>query len=252
MNRIFRLIWSEKLGAFVAASETAKGKGKNSSSASPYNEGPAGGLADKKKDLGEYRKRFRISFSCPEAEDRAELEQFIYISFKRAYGADVKHFMPLLMSLRNAKGDLLAVCGMRSAAAGEKLFLETYLDEPIDIALSKKVGVKVKMEDIVEIGNMAACRPGMARQLIAELTVHLNNIGVGWVIFTANPRLRNTFTRLGICLVPIQYADKSRLDSHTQVRAGTYFGTKPYVMAGNVQEGYPQLLENLRHLEHLP
>lgn len=208
-------------------------------------------MSSKKLALREHGKRFRIAFSGPEAKDRIELEQFIRKSFELAYGAHVRHFMPQLMSLRNGRGELLAVCGLRSAAA-EKLFLETYLDEPIDAVLSAKTGKKVRRDDIIEIGNMAGFRPGMARHLIAVLAAHLHEIGVRWVVFTAVPGLRNAFSRLDMELLPICRADKTRLDAAYQAEWGSYYGAKPFVMAGNLPENYPVLLDNLKLLEPLP
>lgn len=198
-----------------------------------------------------YGKRFHIGFSGPEAEDRQELEHFIYNSFRLAYGAHVHHFMPQLMSLRDAKGELLAVCGLRSAGA-EKLFLEAYLDEPVDRILSGRRNMKVAREDIVEVGNLAGFRPGMGRHLIAVLTAHLHEIGVHWVVFTANAGLRNAFTKLGIELAPICLADRTRLPAECQAGWGSYYGKHPHVMVGNVPESYPILLDNLRLLEPLP
>lgn len=198
-----------------------------------------------------YRRRFRIGFSGPEAEDRRELEQFIHKSFKLAYGAHVHHFMPQLMSLRDAKGELLAVCGLRSAGAG-MLFLEAYLEEPVDRFLTGRAGREIAREDIIEVGNLAAFRPGMGRHLIAVLTAHLHEIGVHWVVFTAIPGLRNAFTKLGIELTPICSADRTRLPSECQAGWGSYYGKNPHVMAGNVPENYPLLLDNLRLLEPLP
>jgi hypothetical protein len=198
-----------------------------------------------------YRKRFHINFSGPDAKDRLELEHFVYQSFKLAYGAHVHHFMPQLMSLRDGRGELLGVCGLRSAGA-EKLFLEAYLDEPIERFLSAGTGRHIMRDDIVEVGNLAAFRPGMGRQLIAVLTAHLHEIGVHWVVFTAIPGLRNAFTKLGIELTPVCPADRARLPEACQAGWGSYYGKNPHVMAGNVPENFPLLLENLRLLEPLP
>lgn len=196
-------------------------------------------------------KRFHVAFSGPEAQDRQEIERFIYDSFRLAYGAHVHHFMPQLMSLRDAKGELLGACGLRSAGA-EKLFLEAYLDEPIDRILAAQAGHPVDRRDIVEVGNLAGFRPGMGRHLIAVLTAHLHEIGVHWVVFTAIPGLRNAFSKLGIALSPICMAEKTRLPSECQAGWGSYYGQNPQVMAGNVPKNYPLLLDNLRLLEPLP
>jgi hypothetical protein len=196
-------------------------------------------------------KRFHVSFSGPEAEDREEIERFIYNSFKLAYGAHVHHFMPQLMSLRDAQGELLGACGLRSAGA-EKLFLEAYLDAPIDSILTGLAMHPVQRNDIVEVGNLAGFRPGMARHLIAVLTAHLHEIGVHWVAFTAIPGLRNAFAKLGIEIFPICKAEKTRLPHECQAGWGSYYGQNPHVMVGSVPENYPLLLDNLRLLEPLP
>lgn len=205
-------------------------------------------MKERKTAIG---KRFHIGFSGPDAEDRPELERFVYNSFRLAYGAHVHHFMPQLMSLRDAKGELLGVCGLRSAAA-EKLFLEAYLDAPVDRILTAKTGIQVDRKDIVEVGNLAGFRPGMGRHLIAVLTAHLHEIGVHWVVFTAIPGLRNAFSKLGIELSPICQADRARLPAECQAGWGSYYGKNPHVMAGNVPENYPLLLDNQRLLEPLP
>ena len=196
-------------------------------------------------------KHFNIRFSGSNAEDRPELERFIYNSFRLVYDAQVKHFMPLLVSLRDAKGDLIAVCGFRNADA-EKLFLETYLDEPIDAVLSSKSGEKVLRNDIVEVGNFAVFPPGMSRHMITILAAYVRTIGAKWLVFTAIPKIRNTWKRLGVNLTQICEADKERLDCDYREEWGSYYDSSPYVVAVNVPECYSLLHNNLKLVEILP
>lgn len=204
-----------------------------------------------KRTLMDNYKRFNIGFSGPDAVDRPDLERFIFNSYRLAYGAQVKQFMPLLVSLRNAKGDLLAVCGFRHAGA-ENLFLETYLNEPIEAFLPSKSGGRVAREDIVEVGNFAAFRPGMSRHMIAVLASYIHEIGAKWIVFTATPGIRNAWARLGIELIPVCRADKGQLDPACGEEWGSYYDGNPYVMAGNVPENYSLLLDNLKQMELLP
>lgn len=205
---------------------------------------------DESRTLIDKYKHFNISFSGPDAEDRPELERFIYDSFKLAYGAQVRHFMPLLVSLRNAKGDLLAVCGFRNADA-EKLFLETYLDEPINAVLSSMSGEKVVRESIVEVGNFATFPPGMSRHMISILAAYIHKIGAKWIVFTATPKIRNAWRRLGINLAQVCKADKEKLNCDYREEWGSYYDACPYVMAVNVPECY-SLLRNNQLEEILP
>lgn len=206
---------------------------------------------DESRTLIDKYKHFNISFSGPDAEDRPELERFIYNSFRLAYGAQVRHFMPLLVSLRNAKGDLIAVCGFRNAGA-EKLFLETYLDKPIDAVLSLKSGEKVVREDIVEVGNFAVFPPGMSRHMITVLAAYIHKIGARWIVFTAIPKIRNAWKRLGVNLTRICEADKERLGCDYREEWGSYYDSCPCVVAVNVPECYSLLSNNLKLVEILP
>lgn len=203
---------------------------------------------DESRALIEKYKNFNISFSGPDAEDRPELERFIYNSFRLNYGAQVRHFMPLLVSLRNTKGDLIAVCGFRNAGL-EKLFLETYLDEPIDAVLSSMSGKKVARDDVVEVGNFASFPPGMSRHMIPILAAYIHIIGAKWTVFTATPRIRNAWRRLGINLAQVCKADKEKLDCDYREEWGSYYDACPYVVAVNVPECYSLLHDNLKLVE---
>jgi hypothetical protein len=69
------------------------------------------------------------------------------------FGAEVRSFAPVLVSLHDAAGDIIAAAGYRPAQ-GSRLFLERYLDEPVDGPLA------CARAGIVEVGHLAASRPG--------------------------------------------------------------------------------------------
>ena len=173
---------------------------------------------------------FGVHFSQPDADDRAEVERFIGNIFYRAYGAKIKRFKPCLMSLRDRNNKLVAACGFRSAAL-EPLFLETYLDQPIEAVLSEHVGFPVRRDDIVGVGNFSVIEPGMARYLITAINDHLHDTHNQWAVFTAVPVLRNAFIKMGLNPVLLSDADKSRLAPEDQAEWGSYYAQKPQVMA---------------------
>src|SRR3989339_2051599 len=82
-------------------------------------------------DTGLPERPFDVRFSQPDAEDRAEVEQFISDVFRRAYGAKIRRFKPCLMSLRDRDNKLVAACGFISASAGPP-FLQAHLGQPIE------------------------------------------------------------------------------------------------------------------------
>jgi hypothetical protein len=180
------------------------------------------------------------AFARVTSRERSEAEQFIRSSFIRAYGAHLTRFSPLLMSLRY-QDKLLAVCGLRYARI-EPLFLETYLDSAIELVVSTAVGETIPREAVIEVGNLAVARAGIARPLIIRLTSHLHQVGASWAVFSAVPSLRNSFMRLGIPLVQIAPADRNRLPPGAQKEWGTYYDAAPQVTAVRVATAHAALL----------
>ena len=176
------------------------------------------------------------AISNRDAADRAELEQFVHNIFKRAYDADVKEFMPQLMSLRNTQGELLAVCGLRHAK-NSQLFLERYLDQPVERMISEKSGQAVARHDIVEIGNLAVAHPETSRSLLASISLYLHGTNTAWGVFTGIPSLRNSLSKLNMLLLPLGIASLSHLPPHEHAAWGRYYDEKPHVMA--VQRALP-------------
>lgn len=170
---------------------------------------------------------------------RREVEAFIRACFQRAYAANVRVLPPLLMALRGDHGELMAALGMR-AAARNPLFLEQYLDVPVEVALGARLGIDVRRDGIVEVGNLAVAQPGGARWLITALTAFLHARGDEWVVFTAVPAVRNAFLQLGLNPVPLAPAVADRLGPAAG-EWGSYFEGRPMVMVGRVEEGYQTL-----------
>jgi len=166
---------------------------------------------------------------------RPDFEEFIAVRFGRAYGARVTHFLPHLLGVRDALGRWQAAAGY-GAAATERLFLEQYLDTPVEQALAAALGRPVARGDVVEVGNLAAVSAGMARRLIPQLARHLHRLGYRWVVFTATRALRNSFLRLGLKPLAIAPADPARLPDGG-ASWGAYYEQDPVVMAGKIALG---------------
>lgn len=180
--------------------------------------------------VGLNERPFTVRFSQPDAKDRTELEQFIRNIFRQAYGANIRRFMPYLMSLRDPHDKLIAACGLRSAAL-EAPFLEIYLDQPIEMVLSEHAGFPVERSEIVEVGNFSVAELGMARYLITAINDQLYETSKQWAVFTAVPVLRNAFIKLGMQPEILGEADISRLPAGQQKEWGSYYEQKPQVMA---------------------
>lgn len=172
---------------------------------------------------------------CGSHPQRAAFERFIARRFLRAYGASVTHFLPNLLGVRDGLAQWQAAAGY-AAASTQKLFLEQYLDRPIEQTLASALGRPVARESVVEVGNLAATSAGMARALIPELARHLHQLGYRWVVFTATRALRNSFHRLRLKPLPIAPADPARLPGGG-ASWGSYYAQEPQVMAGLIALG---------------
>ncbi len=171
------------------------------------------------------------------ANERGRVENFIKECFFSAYGARICSFMPRLFKLTTRRGEVVAAFGIRSAQTGQ-LFLETYLDDPIERVIEDKTGVTPQRELIVEVGNLAAIYPGAVRWMIIALTMRLYEEGYEWVVFTGTTSLRNAFHKLGLRPVVIGPARADRLDADERARWGSYYDNQPMVMAGNIRYGF--------------
>jgi hypothetical protein len=161
---------------------------------------------------------------------RREVETFIHTVFKASYGANVTEFMPTLVALRDENGELIAAFGMRSADK-EKLFLEQYLDMPIEQLLTEKLGKPITRNKITCIGNLAVSNPRNAGVLITHIIQHNLEIGVEWCVATVHSRLKNSLIKGGRDVYPLCLADKASLSPEEQLVWGSYYDDMPQVIA---------------------
>jgi len=160
--------------------------------------------------------------------------------YRRAYGARLTSFMPQFLKVAGDDGAFRAAVGMRHAGE-HKLFLEIYLDEPIEQAIAARTNKAVDREGILEIGNLAESRPGDARLGIIASTMYLHTLGYRWVVFTAVPQLLNAFKRLGIEPIEIVAADPERLNEEQRAVWGSYYAERPMVCFAEIARGFASL-----------
>jgi len=172
---------------------------------------------------------------------RPATEAFITTRFALEHGARIAHFLPHLLTLSAGDQTLQAAVGLRLAQQ-QPLFLETYLDQPVEQCLAAALGQPIARGEVVEVGNLAALSAGQARLLIVVTTWLLARNGLRWVTFTGATRLINSFHRLGLAPQILAAADPARLGAERE-RWGSYYANAPQVCAGDIQQGYRQLLQ---------
>lgn len=176
-------------------------------------------------------KRCKPSGLTPE---RLLLEQFIADTFLEHYDARIEAFCKHLLGVRNAQGSIYAAIGYNFAEQGP-LFLEQYLDAPIEDVVESRVGLTISRHDLVEVGNLSAKETGGARMLIRLMTSHLHQCGRQWVAFTATKALLNSFNRLGLPTIALAKATPDRVQNPEAW--GRYYEQSPQVVIGEISIG---------------
>lgn len=176
--------------------------------------------------------RTRIRTHVPGSPGRAQVEDFIHCVYRDRYGADVRHFSPTLVSLHDAQGDILSAAGYR-AASQEPLFLERYLNAPVQTRLAGLGYAAPRRAQIVEVGHLASNKAGSGKSLILQLSQILAAEGFQWVVSTLTEELRHLFLRLGITPLALGMADPDLLGD-AACGWGSYYEHHPVVLAGQL------------------
>lgn len=177
----------------------------------------------------------RLAVHDEEDAERADVEAFIGRVYARRFGARVVAFAPTLVSLRDpVDGSILAAAGYR-AAREAPLFLERYLDAPVETLLASQADASPSRDGIFEVGHLAADRAGEGRRLIFMLGPHLAAEGAQWVVSTLTEELRHLFVRLGIAPLALGRADPAVLGPDV-AQWGSYYDHRPVVLAGHLRQ----------------
>jgi hypothetical protein len=172
---------------------------------------------------------------------RAAVEAFISAVYRERYGAELRHFAPVLVSLHDEHGACLTAAGYR-AADGGPLFLERYLSAAVESLLPAPAGRAAQRRHIVEVGHLAAVRAGEGRRLIRLLGPHLAGQGFEWVVSTLTQELRKLFVRMGVAPLALGVADPAVLGDQA-AQWGSYYDHRPLVLAGRLDAALQMLAQ---------
>ena len=174
----------------------------------------------------------------PGHPQRAIVERFIAAIYGRHYDAQITHWSPWLVALFRHDRPI-AAAGYRRA--GEPLYLERYLDAPIEATISAAhPGRAIARDSIVEVGHFASAYPGDGRRLWRPLARHLATLECHWVTFTATRELQTLFAHFGLVAPSLGRANPARLGASAGAW-GRYFEHKPLVLAGELRPNLARL-----------
>lgn len=160
---------------------------------------------------------------------RAQLERFVADVYSHAYRADVHEFPPLLAAITDRNDAPVGVIGARPAVEGP-LFLEQYLDAPIECFVSASLGSPMPRTRIAEVGSLASTTPGFGKALMSSLAAYLDGAGFDVAVFTATRQLRNSIRKWNATTYDFGPACGDRLGADRALW-GAYYDTDPHVLA---------------------
>ncbi len=169
-----------------------------------------------------------FTFLEPAAAGRAQAEAYVANCFADAYRAQVTSFAPQLFAMSCA-GRLSAVAGIRSAER-EALFLEQYLDDPVEQAVAAAYGKPAPREQIFELCSLASRRPGISYLLYVMLAHVMHRAGYRYAIFSGTRQVARIVDKLQFVVADLAPADPARLGP-AAADWGDYYRTEPRVMA---------------------
>lgn len=154
--------------------------------------------------------------------------------YDRAYGAAIRDHYPDICFRADATGRVVAAAGIRRASDGP-LFLENYLDGPIEEIIRRHADEAVAREEIVEIGNLVSDQTGQCRSFFRLLCLELHTLGYRYAVATATRPLRRIFQFAGFESRFLAVADPARL-ADAGAAWGSYYATDPHVVFGSVTD----------------
>ncbi len=162
---------------------------------------------------------------------RGQAERFIADKYRRIYNAELQHFLPIIIRISQADATVGAF-GLRPGHY-RPMFLEQYLDAPIEHQVAELSRQPVDRSSLAEVGNLVVSRNGYGPLLLVTLAMSLARAGYQWMVFTVTEQVERLLKRLGFNPQQLVLADPDRL-SADKCSWGTYYANKPRVMVGNI------------------
>lgn len=165
------------------------------------------------------------------------LKQLIHDRYAAAHGAAPCADYPAYLTI-GTPDDPVAALGLRHASAAP-LFLERYLDRPVEVLLTEAAGRPVPRVRIAELGDHASRRSAATIGLWREAAAALAGQADYAVAVLTRP-LRAMFARLDLPMIELAPARIEALGGEGP-RWGRYYAADPVVCAGDVAEWHCRL-----------
>ena len=145
--------------------------------------------------------------SRPAARSGWNWRTFVGAAFKRKHDATVTSYLPTLLSFRDPAGALRGVVGLRGAGA-QPLYLEQYLEQPVEAAIAAATGRSVcrrsRSSRSATWPAPTAARPCAWSRCCPRILLARD---YRWIVFTATSAVRGILLGFGAPLVELARAD---------------------------------------------
>lgn len=165
---------------------------------------------------------------------RRAAEALISRRYQAQFGISIEVDYPLLLTLAKRSGEVLAAVGLRCASDGP-LFLEQYLDRPIELELARHGLGTPRRERIVELGSLASVSNSASLYLVAAMAAYMEAARYGVATVTGTRRLRRLFSLFDFNITNLATARQVRL-ADQRADWGSYYHDDPWVLAGAVRQ----------------
>lgn len=158
---------------------------------------------------------------------RPAIEAMVAEAFRRGYGARLERLPERMIAVFDGDGVPHCAAGLRDATTG--FFSERYLDMAVEQAIPLVTGEPVARSEILELGSVAALKPGGLLLLLQGFARTGLEAGYRWALFTATERLLRLPRRLRIPLADLGPACIERIENPQDW--GSYYEHGPRVCA---------------------
>ena len=180
-----------------------------------------------------------VSVHRPEDPARERVERFLESAYARAFDSSLRRHFPILLSVEDGSGEVQAAAGIRFAR-DQALYLEQYLDDPIEVAGAQALQQGVARDEIAEVGNLSSESPIASLRLFLAIAEHLTGEGCAYAAATATRQLRRKFGRMGFATRLLAEARASRLAPGAD-DWGRYYAREPAVLLGAITPALDRL-----------
>lgn len=186
-----------------------------------------------------------VDIGLQDPQTHSALQAYIAAKYQEVHCARLAEFLPFLLGIRT-HGQLAGAFGIRPGSQ-RPLFLEQYLDLPIEQLVAQQAQCPVDRHSLVEIGNLVVTGRGQGPLIMLLMATCLAQAGFSWMVFTVTEQVEKMMRRLGFCPQLIAHADPGRLQN-PHSHWGSYYQNNPRVMVGSLASALTTIASNPRYL----